>query len=183
MEAAVERHDTSVRQLSFMAKKQGFRVVDTTLNQIRSGSYKSTPSHETIRAVAWLAGVSDEVAFTAAGQPVPGPPLGEELPPGSDYLSPKSRKAVVDMVRVLVELEGHGNAGSTNTAAQESTGEGEQPAGGGDAGEGQKTAAPAAWPADQFDLAAHPPMELERERFEREHGGAGEESQIGPDPD
>lgn len=105
VETAVERHQTSVRQLSFLAQKQGFRVTHTTLNQVRSGTYKSAPSDETIRAVAWLAGVSDEVAFTAAGQPVPGPPFAEELPPGVDNLSLKARKAALDMLRVLVDLD------------------------------------------------------------------------------
>lgn len=105
VETAVERHQTSVRQLSFLAQKQGFRVTHTTLNQVRSGTYKSVPSDETIRAIAWLAGVSDEVAFTAAGQPVPGPPFAEELPPGVDNLSLKARKAALDMLRVLVDLD------------------------------------------------------------------------------
>lgn len=102
--AALERHRTSVRQLSFLAQKQGFRVTHTTLNQLRAGTYKSTPNGETIRAIAWLAGVSEEVAFTAAGQPVPGPPFAEELPPGVDNLPPKARKAAIDMLRVLVDL-------------------------------------------------------------------------------
>lgn len=102
--AALERHRTSVRQLSFLAQKQGFRVTHTTLNQLRAGTYKSTPNGETIRAIAWLAGVSEEIAFTAAGQPVPGPPFAEELPPGVDNLPPKARKAAIDMLRVLVDL-------------------------------------------------------------------------------
>lgn len=104
VETAVERHHTSVRQLSLLAQKHNFRVTHTTLNQVRSGTYKSAPSEETIRAIAWLAGVSDEVAFTAAGQPVPGPPFAEELPPGVDNLPPKARKAAIDMLRVLVDL-------------------------------------------------------------------------------
>lgn len=113
MEKAVERHDKSVRQLAFMAQEGGHKATYTTLNHIRSGTYKYTPGEATIRAIAYLAGVEESVAFTAAGQPVPGPPLADELPPGADNLSPKSRKAVVEMVRVLVDLESSTNAQRT----------------------------------------------------------------------
>lgn len=88
-----------------MAQREGFAITVTTINHLKAGTYKSVPAVETIRAIAWLAGVSDEVAFTAAGQPVPGPPLADELPPGTDNLSPKSRKAVIEMLRVLIDLE------------------------------------------------------------------------------
>lgn len=105
VERAVVSRDTSVRQLCLTAQQQGFKVTYTTVNQIRQGIYKSVPREDTIRAIAWLASVSEEVAFTAAGQPVPGPPFAEELPPGVDNLSLKSRKAALDMLRVLVDLE------------------------------------------------------------------------------
>lgn len=105
VEMAVERHQTSARQLAFKAEEAGLKITYTTLNQIRSNTYKSTPGEPTLKAIAYLAGVEDSVAFTAAGQPVPGPPLADELPPGADNLSPKSRKAIVEMVRVLVDLE------------------------------------------------------------------------------
>jgi len=105
IEMAIERHQTSVRQLAFKAQEAGFKIVYTTINQIRNGIYKSQPSEVTLKAIAYLAGVDESVAFAAAGQPVPGPPLADELPPGADNLSPKSRKAVVEMVRVLVDLE------------------------------------------------------------------------------
>jgi hypothetical protein len=84
--------------------------VHTTLNAIAAGTYKSQPKADTVRAIAWLAGVTDEVAFTAAGLPVPGPPFADELPPGVDNLSPKARKALIDLMRVLVEEERDGDA-------------------------------------------------------------------------
>lgn len=114
IDLAVSKHKTSVRQMSFVAQKNGYRVTATTLNQIRNGSYKSKPSQETLAAIAWLAGVDETLAFAAAGQPVPGPPLADELPPGADNLSPKSRKAVVEMVRVLVDLETGNNEQRTS---------------------------------------------------------------------
>ncbi|QDY64851.1 hypothetical protein FQA45_00170 [Glutamicibacter halophytocola] len=113
IEIAIERHQTSARQLAFKAQEAGFKIVYTTINQIRNGIYKSKPSEVTLKAIAYLAGVEESVAFAAAGQQVPGPPLADELPPGADLLSPKSRKAVVEMVRVLVDLEAGNNAQRT----------------------------------------------------------------------
>lgn len=118
VETAVERHQTSVRQLSILAQKQGYRVTHTTLNQVRSGTYKSAPSEVTIKAIAWLAGVSEQLAFMAAGQPVPGPPFAEELPAGVDNLPPKARKAAIDMLRVLVDMN-QGLADAELTSDQE----------------------------------------------------------------
>lgn len=105
VELAAGRHNASSRQLGFMSQKQGFGVVGTTLNHIRRGTYVSMPRDETIRAIAWLAGVEEEVAFAAAGQPAPGVPFADDLPPGVDHLSPKSRRIAVDMLRLLVDLE------------------------------------------------------------------------------
>lgn len=102
--AALERHRTSVRQLSFLAQKQGFRVTRTALNQLRAGTYMSVPSGETLRAIAWLADVSGKVAFTSAGRPIPGPMFAEDLPPGVDNLSPKARRAAIDLLRILVDM-------------------------------------------------------------------------------
>jgi hypothetical protein len=103
--ALAVRGARSVRQLSAFAQRHDQPITYTTLNHIRSGTYKSVPSAKTLRAIAWLAGVDEAVAFTAAGQPVPGPPLADDLPPGADNLSAKSRKAVIEMVRVLVDQE------------------------------------------------------------------------------
>lgn len=105
VERAVTRHDTSIRQLSFKAQEEGFRLAGTTFGHFRAGTYKSVPSDEMSREIAWLAGVSEGVGFTAAGQPAPGPPLADELPPGVENPSPKSRKVAFDMVRVLVDLD------------------------------------------------------------------------------
>lgn len=102
---AKRTRDTSVRQLAIAAKEHGFKITYTTLHGISAGTYKSTAREETVRAIAWLAGVSVEEAFTAAGLPVPGPPFADELPPGVDKLSPKARRAVIELLRVLVEQE------------------------------------------------------------------------------
>lgn len=138
VEQAVSRHSTSVRQLSFLAQKAGFRVVSTTLNQIRNGTYKSVPTDDTIKAIAWLAGVNEEVAFTAAGQTVPGPPLAEELPPGADNLSPKARKAILDTVRVFVDLEAENNDARKHARGTQQPNGSTDGTAGNDHGQGQK---------------------------------------------
>lgn len=102
---AAMRHQASGRRLAEMAQKEGFALASTTFNHIRAGRYKSTPTDETIRAIGWLAGVGDEVAFAAAGRKAPGLPLADELPPGADRLSPKARKTIIDLTRVLIEYE------------------------------------------------------------------------------
>ena len=181
MEMAVERHDKSVRQLAFMAQDAGHKATYTTLNHIRSGTYKYTPGEATIKAIAYLAGVEDSVAFTAAGQPVPGPPLADELPPGADNLSPKSRKAVVEMVRVLVDLEAGNNAERTSAeptkisrhqshgVASESNRGQEQKTGPDNSiiefhgAEADKYPAP---PIEQ--LAAHPKVKTQRQQLDEE---------------
>lgn len=114
LDQAVVKRKTSIRQLGFAAQDAGYRVVGTTLGRIRAGRYESVPSAETIRAITWLAGVDESVAFESAGQPVPGPPLADELPPDTDNLSPKSRKVVVDMIRVCVGLETDNNEQRTS---------------------------------------------------------------------
>lgn len=104
VELAIRHRDTSGLGLSQLAAKNGMQLTATTINQIRQGLYKSKPREGTLRALAWLAGVTDEVAFTAAGQAVPGPPFAEELPPGVDNLPAKARKAAIEMLRVLVDM-------------------------------------------------------------------------------
>jgi hypothetical protein len=74
----------------------------STASQILRGAYRGTPSPATVRAIGWLAGVPDEVAFAAAGQPAPGRPLADELPPAANTLDHHERAVVVDVVRALL---------------------------------------------------------------------------------
>ncbi|NOQ62792.1 hypothetical protein [Mycolicibacterium fortuitum] len=84
------------------AAPRGLQLNRTTVSQILSGTYKGVASDGTIRAIGWLAGVSDEVAFTAAGRRAPGPPFALELPPGIDDLSPRERAAAIEILRALI---------------------------------------------------------------------------------
>lgn len=62
------------RALADLARKNGFEITHGTVNSIRSGAYKSRPpSDSTIRAIAWLASVSEDTAFRAADR---NPPQG-----------------------------------------------------------------------------------------------------------
>ena len=76
-----------------------------------------------LRALAWLAGVHEDVAFTAAGKPKPGPPLADELPPGVDYLSPRSRRAAIEMLRALVAAEQGGGEHEQRSAPMKDAGQ------------------------------------------------------------
>ncbi|WP_190263643.1 hypothetical protein [Glutamicibacter nicotianae] len=161
VETAIERHHTSARQLAFKAQDAGFKITYTTLNQIRSNTYKFTPGEATIKAIAYLAGVEESVAFAAAGQPVPGPPLADELPPGADNLSPKSRKAVVEMVRVLVDLETNNNDTQTirETGREQARGKFEQ-------AKQERRAVRASWTADDPDGSKQKTLDLIRKASE-----------------
>lgn len=181
VELALRRHDTSARQLAFKAQEGGHKITYTTLNHIRNNTYRSIPGAVTLKAIAWLAGVDESVAFTAAGQPVPGPPLADELPPGADHLSPKSRKAVVEMVRVLVDLEAGNNAERPTTQDSPTTNL-RAVAPTSDTSQGQKTepegsiiefhgAEAEKYPAPPIEsLAAHPKVKTVRERLDEESG-------------
>ncbi|WP_432679219.1 hypothetical protein ACRAJ3_09920 [Rhodococcus pyridinivorans] len=102
---AADERALAGRALAELAQKHGFEITHGTVNSIRSGSYKSRPSDGTLRAIAWLAGVSDEVAFEAAGRKMPGRPFAEDLPPGVDELEPRQRKAAVEMLKAMVALQ------------------------------------------------------------------------------
>lgn len=126
LEEASGHGELSTRQLEMKvdaARENGrlrSRLNRATIAQILNGSYKSRPTDDTIRAIAYLAGVDDEVAFTAAGRRTPGRPFAEDLPDGVDDLTPKEREAAVYMLRVLVqqrrELNHHEDQDQTRTA-------------------------------------------------------------------
>ena len=102
---AAERHQLSGRQLALKAQGAGYPLTHTVVNQILAGRYTSHLRSDRLRGLAWLAGVSERTAFAAAGLPAPGQPLADELPDGVDNLSPRARKAVLELIRVLVEAE------------------------------------------------------------------------------
>lgn len=148
---SLAERNASGRELARLAESRGFKITFTTLNAIAAGTYKSRPSDETVRAIAWLAGVSNEVAFRAAGLRVPGPPFADELPPGVDNLSPEARKAVIGILRVLVQQEEV--IGDARDAAPTNPAAGSTPAGGAPDLQHAEHVADALT-SDRYDLAA-----------------------------
>lgn len=88
----------------------------STASQILRGAYRGTPSQATVRAIGWLAGVTDEVAFAAGGQPAPGRPLAEELPAAADTLNDRERAVVLGIVRALLAQRQRVNEWKATTA-------------------------------------------------------------------
>lgn len=98
------------------ARPRGMSLNRSTASLILRGAYRGTPSPATVRAIGWLAGVADEVAFAAAGQPAPGRPLTEELPAAADTLNDRERAIVVDVVRALLTQRQRSDGWKTATA-------------------------------------------------------------------
>ena len=104
IDLAFDRHQTSSgAKLARIARDNEFKIVATTINHIRAGTYRPRPGKQTLEALAFLAGVPPRVAYDAAGLPAPGPPFAQELPDGVDYLSPKERDLVIRLCRVLLD--------------------------------------------------------------------------------
>ncbi len=97
-------------------RPRGMSLNRSTASQILRGAHRGTPSQATVRAIGWLAGVTDEVAFAAANQPAPGRPLVEELPAAADTLNDRERAVVIDVVRALVAQRQHSDEAKAATA-------------------------------------------------------------------
>jgi len=112
VDLAFTRHNARYgTDLERLAKANGYKIVSQTINQIRNGTYRSRPENPTIDAIAFLAGVPVKDAYVAAGLPIPGPPLSQELPDGVNNLSPKARDLIIRVARFCVESE-QGNPGN-----------------------------------------------------------------------
>ncbi|MFE3105972.1 hypothetical protein [Nocardia tengchongensis] len=64
--ASIRHNGASGRRLAEIAQQAGYEVSHATLNRIRRGTYRSTPTDQTLKAVAFLAGVDADVAYSAA---------------------------------------------------------------------------------------------------------------------
>lgn len=98
------------------ARPRGMSLNRSTASQILRGAYRGTPSAATVRAIGWLAGVTEQVAFAAAGQPTPGRPLADELPASTDTLNDRERAVVIDVVRALLAQRQNTDAWKATTA-------------------------------------------------------------------
>ncbi len=96
----------SSRELEAYARKYGHRLTHTTINTIASGTYAARPKEHTLRALAYLSGVEYNRVREAAGlRPRVGPSVAEQMPPDVDELEAEPRQALVELARVLLNLQ------------------------------------------------------------------------------
>lgn len=111
MEQAARRHGdgkrpASGRQLGEIAHRHGWDIDRTTINHLLAGTYNSRPGRRTLDAIANLAGVTPRQVHEAAGRSYPETRFAEQLPPDVDELSPVQRRAVISVIRAMVNPEG-----------------------------------------------------------------------------
>lgn len=95
----------SFHVLAQKAREAQFPIVHTTLAAIAAGTYAHKPQKPTLRAIAFLAGVSYETAREAAGLGKAHKPFAEELPPESDQLWPENRRAIKVLIRAILNTQ------------------------------------------------------------------------------
>ena len=104
--ALVRNQVRFLSDLERIAARAGYKIVATTLSEMRRGSYRSQPTRQTLEALAYLAGVTYEVARDVAGRATgvaPGAPsFVKEVPPKADILSPAEREALLHLIRVMI---------------------------------------------------------------------------------
>ena len=94
IEIAATRHDgASGRRLAELAQRAGHDISHATLNRLRQGTYATRPSDASIRAIAYLADVSENVAFAAAGVSAPAAVVYQP-PAEAQRMSTRQRKAL-----------------------------------------------------------------------------------------
>lgn len=129
--AALDRHKgVSGRQLAEIARGKGLTIVSTTINHMAAGTYTSRPTAKTLDALAELSGLSREVVYRVADQPLALAPLRDALPPDADLLDGPQREAVLAVIRQFAAaqraLHGSEEVGSdAGSSAANQTGAGD----------------------------------------------------------
>jgi hypothetical protein len=110
IDVAAKRHgNASGRRLAELAQRAGHDISHATLNRLRQGTYASRPSDASIRAIAYLADVSENTAFAAAGVTAPAA-IVYEPPREAQRMTTRQRKALDEMIRAFVSDEPAGQA-------------------------------------------------------------------------
>ena len=102
IEIAAKRHGgASGRRLADVAQQAGHDISHATLNRLRQGTYASRPTDASIRAIAYLAEVSEAVAFAAVGVR---PPAAEtyQVPAEAQRMNTRQRRALDELLRAFV---------------------------------------------------------------------------------
>jgi pyruvate/2-oxoglutarate dehydrogenase complex dihydrolipoamide acyltransferase (E2) component len=101
IDVAAQRHGgASGRRLAELAQHAGHDISHATLNRLRQGTYATRPSDASIRAIAFLADVSENTAFAAAGVRAP-TTVAYEPPREAQRMSTRQRKALDELIRAF----------------------------------------------------------------------------------
>jgi hypothetical protein len=101
IDIAARRHGgASGRRLAELAQRAGHDISHATLNRLRQGTYATRPSDASIRAIAYLADVSESIAFTAAGVRAP-TAVVYQPPPEAQRMTTRQRKALDELIRAF----------------------------------------------------------------------------------
>lgn len=102
IDLAAQRHGgASGRRLAELAQRAGHDISHATLNRLRQGTYATRPSDASIRAIAYLADVSENTAFAAAGVTAP-TAVVYQPPAEAQRMSTRQRKALDELIRAFV---------------------------------------------------------------------------------
>lgn len=105
IDIAARHHDgASGRRLADLAQGAGHDVSHATLNRLRQGTYATRPSDASIRAIAYLADVSENTAFAAAGLRTPAT-VAYQPPREAQRMSTRQRKALDEVIRAFTPDE------------------------------------------------------------------------------
>ncbi|WP_102143343.1 hypothetical protein [Mycobacterium hubeiense] len=101
IDIAAQRHGgASGRRLAELAQHAGHDISHATLNRLRQGTYATRPSDASIRAIAYLADVSENTAFAAAGVTAPAAAVYQP-PREAQRMSTRQRKALDEVIRAF----------------------------------------------------------------------------------
>ncbi|WP_343576930.1 hypothetical protein [Mycobacterium sp.] len=101
IEIAATRHGgASGRRLAELAQCAGHDISHATLNRLRQGTYATRPSDASIRAIAYLADVSENAAFAAAAVSAPAAVVYQP-PAEAQRMTTRQRKAIDELIRTF----------------------------------------------------------------------------------
>jgi hypothetical protein len=102
IDIAAQRHGgASGRRLAELAQRAGHDISHATLNRLRQGTYATRPTDASLRAIAYLADVSENTAFATAGVRAPAM-VAYEPPSEAQRMNTRQRKAVDELLRAFI---------------------------------------------------------------------------------
>lgn len=181
---AQQRHDgVGGRQMQRIAERAGKTMSPTTFDRIVAGIYRSKPQAKTLEALAFLAGLSEERVYEAAGRKYVAAKFADQLPPDVDELDQDQREALIYAARAFLktnrEIERLRN--ELRKRAQEPNRPDLRAVDSPD-NDTQSSESEQKIPSlDPEFLAAHPNMPIQADQDDEFFDGLGEENQDGGD--